>query len=142
MRKQGDKIKKIDELIALCLEAAHYQVCFSRNVFRYKTGNTAKFSKDEKRFLFIVFDALHNLPELTKHLLKAKEEKIGKLDDFLHRLANMNMNTLQTILTESAQESLNIKRTNKIEAWSHELQNLATICKQINILLADSAQKI
>ncbi|MBR3543679.1 MAG: hypothetical protein IKN82_08305 [Treponema sp.] len=68
--------KTLDETIGVLIEMESRFVPFTRNLFdRPSSGEPPKprsFNGSESRFLYILFDSLHNVPELLRNLVNVK----------------------------------------------------------------------
>lgn len=55
--------KEAKNILSLLIAIEKYKNYFSRNIFR---NNFHRISKNEMTYLFYIFDALHNIPELIE----------------------------------------------------------------------------
>lgn len=94
--------KNIDELTGLLMEIDQQQVCFARNLFpRPGWRMECRFSEDESQFLYLVFDCLHNIPELEKQLVQIKKDKSQKANEFLVNLVRNSLSELHGLITST-----------------------------------------
>ncbi len=113
-------MKNIDECISLCIEIEKYQNCFVRNLFRFNSFYVG----NKKKFISIMLDDIHNIPDLLKQLIYLSKNKDNKIDCFLMRLVSKKMEELCTILED---EDLR-KKTGNLFFCSKELGNKLSQC--------------
>lgn len=127
-RTEKERIKE-KQIIEQLFILEQHQVYFARNIFPRpgQKNNKRIFSADESLFLFFIFDSLHNVPELTIHLLKLKEDASIGINKFLVKLVQSELvQFLNLIKPEECRKIFGIKHSNIINAWIHcELKALS-----------------
>lgn len=150
--------ERIDLIIKQVIEQLvileQHQVCFARNLFPRpgQKSNKRIFSADESLFLFFIFNSLHNVPELTIHLLELKEESsIGICNKFLVKLVQSDLvQFLNLIKPEECKKLFGIKHSNTISSWIHcEFKQLSKnveltleLLSEFLILLSEKYEKL
>ena len=127
---------EMNKLIKQFISLDQHQVCFSRNLFP-RTGQQKKkksiFNNDESKFLFFLFDSLHNVPELTRHLLTLRENGSIEINEVLVKIVQNSLSELlRLIVSAEIRKEHKIKNTNKIQSWVHcELHWIETDIEKI-----------
>lgn len=122
-------IQKI-ELLEHLINIEQIKTVFARNLFPrpcqdYKKyyGNKLVFSDSESRFLYLVFDNLHNIPELIKVLVKC--ENFADINVLLFSLVlNCFKDLYKLINEENYRKILGINESNNVSIWISLLCNI------------------
>ena len=92
-----NKIK--NDLTKELLNLMHYQIVFARNIFPrpiiVKSPKKKFFTQGESFFLYLMFDSLHNIPELIKIL----QDDTAQIEEYKFNLDLVEIN-LQNLLKE------------------------------------------
>lgn len=143
----------LDKLTEQLIILDQHQICLARNLFPRPAAKERrknfKQSYDESRFLFFVFDCLHNVPELALHLVQIKKAGSVGINESLFMLVQGNLSALFSLIkSEEFRKEYGIKNSNKILSWTH--CELSLLCQTVeNILnlipyvcyLADSSKE-
>lgn len=122
-------IQKI-ELLEHLINIEQIKTVFARNLFPrpcqdYKKyyGNKLVFSNSESMFLYLVFDNLHNIPELIKVLVKC--ENFADINVFPFSLVlNCFKDLYKLISEENYRKILGINESNNVSIWISLLCNI------------------
>ena len=118
------------ELLEHLINIEQIKTVFARNLFPrpcqdYKKyyGNKLVFSDSESRFLYLVFDNLHNIPELIKVLVKC--ENFADINVLLFSLVlNCFKDLYKLINDENDRKTLGINESNNVAIWISLLCNI------------------
>lgn len=122
------------ELLEHLINIEQIKTVFARNLFPrlyqdYKKhfkkyyGNKLVFSNSESMFLYLVFDNLHNIPELIKVLVKC--ENFADINEFPFSLVlNCLKNLYKLINEENYRKTLGINESNNVSIWISLLFNI------------------
>lgn len=153
--EQEEKImtdeKNIDELTELLIELEKLEVCFARNVFRYRieheSGSILKrffartsfnLEQSEIKFLFLFFDCFDNIPDLLKFFLKFRTNNEIDINDILLKSVSSSLSFLHELITEkSIRKECGITDTHEIKAWIFGLHRMTRIIPRICELLGE-----
>lgn len=124
------KIVQKIELLEHLINIEQIKTVFARNLFPrpcqdYKKyyGNKLVFSDSESRFLYLVFDNLHNIPELIKVLVKC--ENFADINVLLFSLVlNCFKDLYKLINEENYRKILGINESNNVSIWISLLCNI------------------
>ena len=136
----------LGELKTLCIEIERYKAYFCRNLFgggRNKNLNlftriflpgSLKFDRDEEKYLWLLFDRLHNIPEYLQKIDLILEGKAADKPYFELFLSEINFFYKLIINENGAFKRIygyEIFLTNKIKRWMHELQAAEPSAKKV-----------
>lgn len=143
MEKNKEIQLLLNELIEKSLKIERLKSYFARNIFgearndmkeysfkmkmKYKYK---RFSWNERKFLFVFFDNLHNIPEYTEkmlYLVNKKDENKFFFNLFLQEMTNLY--GLIDIPQGYSRFNWGIHDTGKINIWIHELQKLQELIR-------------
>lgn len=118
------------ELLEHLINIEQIKTVFARNLFPrpcqdYKKyyGNKLVFSDSESMFLYLVFDNLHNIPELIKVLVKC--ENFTDINVLLFSLVlNCFKDLYKLINEENYRKILGINESNNVSIWISLLCNI------------------
>lgn len=141
-------IKDKHELAARLMILVQYQVCFARSLFERPGANEKGLTKmrkqslahEESEFLYLVFDCLHNVPELVSHLMQPDGKDAGEPDAFLLQLAAEKLEFLVQLTADSEKRrGCGIRDTDRILSWTHcglsRIKDTAGTCSKLIMLL-------
>lgn len=126
--------QKKAELLEHLINIEQTKTVFARNLFPcpcqdYKKlfkkyyGNKLVFSDSESIFLYLVFDNLHNIPELIKVLVKC--ENFADINVLSFSLVlNCLKNLYKLINDENYRKTLGINESNNVAIWISLLCNI------------------
>ncbi|MDY3723055.1 MAG: hypothetical protein SOZ96_10795 [Treponema sp.] len=136
----------LGELKTLCIEIERYKAYFCRNLFgggRNKNLNlftriflpgSLKFDRDEEKYLWLLFDSLHNIPEYIQKIELILEGKTADKPYFELFITEINF-LYKLIINENGAfkriYGYKIFLTNKIKRWMHELQAAEPSAKKV-----------
>ena len=116
-------IKALNELLAKLIILEQHQAYFTRNLFprpnfKEKERNF-KLSYYEAKFLFFIFDSLHNIPELIEHLFEIQNTDSLYFNEFLLDTVQKKLSILFSLIhSETIRKKYNIKKeTNRMLTW-------------------------
>lgn len=127
----------LDELIPYCLRIESYKSYFARNIFNrninikhfsilyhlFVDKNKNKFNHSERQFLFLIFDSLHNLPEVIETSYKLLNNE--KTNKYCIKLFEKELNEFIKLINNKAYRlDAGIKDNNQIINWCNELNRL------------------
>lgn len=134
------------ELKTLCIEIERYNAYFCRNLFgggRNKNLNlftriflpgSLKIDRDEEKYLWLLFDSLHNIPEYIQKIELILEGKTADKPYFELFITEINF-LYKLIINENGAfkriYGYKIFLTNKIKRWMHELQAAEPSAKKV-----------
>lgn len=135
----------LGELKTLCIEIERYKANFCRNLFggsRNKNLNlftrfltkSLKFNRDEEKYLWLLFDSLHNIPEYIQKIDLILEGKAADKPYFELFITEINFFHKLIINENGAFKRIygyEIFLTNKIKRWMHELQAAEPSAKKV-----------
>ena len=135
----------LGEIKTLSIEIERYKAYFCRNLFgggRNKNLNlftrflpkSLKFNRDEEKYLFLLFDSLHNIPEYIQKINLILEGKAAGKPYFELFITNINFFYKLIINENGAFKRIygyEIFLTNKIKRWMHELQAAEPSAKKV-----------
>lgn len=128
----------LDKLTEQLIILDQHQICLARNLFPRPAAKERrknfKLSYDESRFLFFVFDCLHNVPELALHLVQIKKAGSVGINESLFMLVQGNLSALFSLIkSEECRKEYGIKNSNKILSWTH--CELSLLCQTVENIL-------
>lgn len=124
----------LGELKTLCIKIEMYRAYFCRNLFRVGRNNnlnlftriflprSLKFNRDEEKYLYLLFDSLHNIPEYIQKIDLILEGKAA--DKPFFELFIIQMDGLHELI-------VNESGAFKIKRWIHELQSVKPVVKKV-----------
>lgn len=135
----------LGELKTLCIEIERYKAYFCRNLFggsRNKNLNlftrfltkSLKFNRDEEKYLWLLFDSLHNIPEYIQKIDLILEGKAADKPYFELFITEINCIHKLIAIENGAFKRIygyEIFLTNKIKRWMHELQAAEPSVKKV-----------
>lgn len=144
----------LGELKTLCIEIERYKAYFCRNLFggsRNKNLNlftrfltkSLKFNRDEEKYLWLLFDSLHNIPEYIQKIDLILEGKAADKPYFELFITEINFFHKLIINENGAFKRIygyEIFLTNKIKRWMQELQAAEPSVKKVFEILFQLSQ--
>ncbi len=114
-------VKALDETIGLLIEMESRFAPFTRNLFdRPSSGEVPKprsFNGSESRFLYILFNSLHNVPELLRNLVNAKISS-DKIKPELVWIVLKGFAEMSNLFNgKSLRKIMKIRNTKRISLW-------------------------
>ncbi|MDE5897899.1 MAG: hypothetical protein K2H09_01340 [Treponemataceae bacterium] len=99
-------------------------------------------SHEESEFLYLIFDCLHNVPELVCRLIQPDEKDADEPDAFLLQLAAEKLEFLVQLTADSEKRrGCGIRDTDRILSWTHcglsRIKDTAGTCSKL-ILQGDT----
>ena len=139
----------LGELKTLCIKIEQYKAYFCRNLFggsRNKNLNlftrflpgSLKFDRDEEKYLWLLFDSLHNIPEYIQKIDLVLEGKAADKPYFELFITEINGFHKLIVNDNGAFKKIygyEIFLTNKIKRWMHELQAAEPSVKKVAEIL-------
>ena len=135
----------LGELKTLCIKIERHKAYFCRNLFGGGRNNNLnlftrflpknlKFNRDEEKYLWLLFDSLHNIPEYIQKIDLILERKAA--DKPFFELFIFEINCFHNLIVN---ENGTFKRifgyeiflTNEIKRWRHELQAVEPFAKKV-----------
>lgn len=111
-------MKKLDEFITNCLEIERYKSYFIRNIFKTKIINS-----DESKFLYLIFDTMHNIPEVVKISYNIINNK--NANTYCINLFEKELNSFLKLITKKEyRTTAKINDNIQIKIWCNELKIL------------------
>lgn len=111
------------QVCGLLVELITNYSVFSRNLFSLQQNSKKmKLVEPEIKFLHCLYDYLHNVPELLKHLLSLQDDKKTQENYFLFKLVYENLYDLKNLICDEVyRENFGIKNTELINYWNKVL---------------------